>query len=400
MMTRFAPPFFRSVFSAICLTLLVGTSAVFAADYVGPVFPDDDMEYAEPLPLPRRNPLLQRPQSKQVVFDDLDPVGSVIPSSLLYDEEDGTPQPVVRQRQTPNRIAPVIDTDNVIFTDAGEVLQDSIFGEYPYEMGGYVTGPIPVAFGMGLFDNIQLFSEVTTFKTGLSGREGGYFGMSEGLNWSAAVTPQGSVTAQYGIRAVQGDFTAHRPQSQVFMTAGLFKRFNCLPVQGGVAIDWLEDRSQWRPINMRQMRCELSGTFNGLEAGFLGGFDVFWDHPRVRRWNSLMVHDYYLLFFRKHLPNGGQVELRCGSTAYGDFIMSALSEVAISDRVAVNGGISVLAPSGGQDIPTNLRESWSLSLGVVLYFRGGATFRQMNSHRPMFDVAGNNSFFTRMFEDW
>ena len=76
--------------------------------------------------------------------------------------------------------------------------------------------------------------------------------------------------------------------------------------------------------------------------------------------------------------------------------MSALVEAAITDRLAVNGGISMLAPYEGQSIYGNHRESWSMSMGVVLYFRGGALCRSANLYRPMFDVAGNNSLFTRL----
>ena len=404
MTIHFPPLFFRSTLTVICLAFLLNVSAVFAADYVGPVFPDDalvDTEYAEPLPLPKRNPLLQRSASKQVVFDDLDPTDSVIPSNLFYgDEMDMQPQ-VVRQRQTPARIPSAIDTDSAFFMDGGEMIQGEIFGDYPFEMDGCVTGPFLVPYGMGLFDNITLFSEVTSFKTGLNDN-GGCFGLSEGINWSTAVTPQGAVTAQYGVRAVQGDFSSWQTRSQVFMTAGLFKRFDCLPVQGGVAVDWLEDRSVFGPVNLRQMRCELSSQFNGLECGFIGGFNVFRDRPVVRylnpAWWVIDVHDYYLLFARKQLDSGGQVEFRCGSTAHGDFMMNVLGEVAVTDRVAVNGGLSIVAPGRERSIPRDLRESWSLSMGVVIYLRGGATFRQMNSHRQMFEIAGNNSFLSRIRE--
>ena len=414
MTARFSPPLFRFISWAICSTLLLNVAAVSVADHLGPVFPDDTMDsaYAEPLPLPKRNPLLQRPQSRQVVFDALDPVGSVIPQSLIYEEGESVPiQPqVVQQRQAPARTSPRIDTSTPIFLDDNEMFQGGVISEYPYEMEGYVAGPFPVAFGMGLFDNITLFSESTTFKSGLSSGPGasGALGVGEGLNWSSAVTPQGSVTAQYGVRAVQSDLFAPSARNQVFMTAGVFKRFDFAPVQGGVAVDWLRDRGQWGTVNLRQMRCELStGHFGDWECGFLGGFNVFRDRPTIPRWllNAdepvvavVDVHDYYLLFARKHLGSGGQVELRCGATSRGDFILGALGEAAISDRLAVNGGITMLAPSGGEQSMRHHRESWSVSLGVVLYFRGGAMFRQANPYRLMFDVAGNNSFFTRMIE--
>jgi len=191
------------------------------------------------------------------------------------------------------------------------------------------------------------------------------------------------------------------------MTAGVFRRFAFTSVQGGVAIDWLHDHSRFGSVNVRQMRCELSArSFRNLEYGFIGGFDVFRDRPRIRNFDRLHhgflhyavvdVQDYYLIFVRKHLDTGGQVEFRCGATERGDLILSAFGEAAITDRLAVNGGIAMLAPSEGRSNRGNYRESWSMSLGVVLYFRGGAVSRSANLYRPMFDVAGNDSFFTRI----
>jgi hypothetical protein len=292
--------------------------------------------------------------------------------------------------------------------DDSEMFQGGIIGEYPFEGDVCMTGAFPVAFGMGLFDNVSFFSESTAFKTSFN--EGaGSFGFGEGINWSTAMTPQGAVAAQYGVRAVQSDLFSQPARSQLFMTAGLFKRFDFARAQGGVAVDWLQDTSeQFRTINLRQMRCELSTrVFNSVECGFIGGFDVFRDRPKVihytlspNTWHEheFSARNYYLLFARMHLDCGGQAEFRCGASDRGEFIMNGLAEVAVSDRLAVNGGISLLAPSGGQSESGNYRESWSMSLGVVLYFRGGAACRQINSYRPMFDVAGNNSFISRMIE--
>ena len=163
------------------------------------------------------------------------------------------------------------------------------------------------------------------------------------------------------------------------MTAGLFKRFDFARFQGGVAIDWLEDRTRHvGPVELRQMRCELStAALGSLECGFIGAFDIFRDNPKVWYKDSdvtVNVHDYYLLFVRKYLDSGGQVEFRGGLTARGDIIINALGEVAISDRLAVHGGLSVLTPSDGRSYSPhgNRRESWEMSMGVVLYFRGGA----------------------------
>ena len=428
MITRFSPPLFRSATWAVCLAFLLNVSSVSGAEYQGPVFPGErvaDAGLNEPMPLPRQNSLLQRPSSsKQVVFDGLDPVSPLVSQGILYEEEfDVQPTIGIRQNRIRPRTTRIID-DAAIFVDEGEYTQDGswqstadVEGEfvgsypsasYPSEMGGYYTGPIPMTFGMGLFDNLSLFADATAFKTELDNGVG-RFGFAQGINWSTPITPQGTVTAQYGARTIQGDCFSTASRHQTFMTAGIFKRCEFSAVQGGVAVDWLHDHSRLGTVDLRQMRCELSvRSPSNLEYGFIGGFDMFQDRPTTRQINRLARHrnlgrfgavdvqDYYLLFIRKHLDIGGQVEFRCGATERGDFLISALGEAAISDRLAVNGGISMLAPSEGQSIHGNHRESWTLSLGVVLYFRGGATSRPANLHRPMFDVAGNNSFFTRI----
>ena len=422
MTTRFSLPLFYLVAGLFCSVFLLCVASVYSADYKGPVFPGEYVEddvLVSPPTLPQRSPLVQRPTNKQVVFDDLDPVGSVLPQGFLSEEEfEFEPMQVIRPNRIRARAASVID-DNVIFVDGGEYVGNSIrqlssdyegemVGEHPYETTGYYAGPVSQSFGMSLFDNLSLFAETTAFKTGISDGQGS-FGLGEGINWSTPVTPQGTITAQCGVRTMQGDNFSRSVRHQTFITAGLFKRCEFTSVQGGVAIDWLHDHSQFGTVELRQMRCELSvRSFRDLEYGFMGGFDVFRDRPTTQQINNwaithglgmfgaVDVQDYYLLFLRKHLDSGGQVELRCGATARGDFLMSVIGETAITDRLAVNGGVSMLAPSEGHSIYGNHRESWSMSLGIVFYFRGGAMYQSANLYRPMFDVAGNNSFFSRI----
>ena len=416
MTTHFPPQLFHSAAWAVCLAFLLNISPVVIAEYQGPVFPGErvtDARLSEPLPLPQPNPLLQRPGSRQVVCGGLDLGTPVISQGFLHEEEfDIQPTRGILQNQALYQ-TPLIH-GNITFMENDESIQSGMWhrttgcgGEAIGGCGPYFSGSIPITFGMGLFDNLMLFAETTTFKTELNNGAGSY-GLGQGINWSLPITPQGTVTAQYGIRAVQGDLFFQTVRHQTFMTAGVFKRFAFTSVQGGVAVDWLHDHSIFGSVNVRQMRCELSArSARNLEYGFIGGFDMFRDRPTMRNIDRLTdrsfvnfatvdVQDYYLLFVRKHLNAGGQIELRCGTTERGDVIMSALGEAAISDRLAVNGGISMLAPTNGQSAQGNYRESWSMSLGIVLYFRGGAMSRPANLYRPMFDVAGNNSFFTRI----
>ena len=388
--------------------LFLGVAHVSTVHSAGPTFPPEDT-VAGPLPLPKLNPLLQRPRNTQVVFDDLDPVGSLMPQGFLQEEEefDFPPTQATRKKQTPQLVG--TDTTSNSGFAYEEILGEYPVGEYPVEMGSYVSGPICHTFGMGLFDNLTLFAEQTTYKTGLDlGR--GSFGLGEGINWATPITPQGTITAQCGIRAVQGDIFSLAARSQTFLTAGIFKRFDFYALQGGVAFDWIHDHSRLGSVDMRQMRVELSTrTFRGLEYGFMGGFDVFQDRPTTPTIDWLVnpfdlpnisgavdVQDYYQFFLRKHLNSGGKAEFRCGATERGDVLVGILGEAAITDKLAVNGGVTLLAPSEGQSVRGDHRENWSMSLGVVLYFRGGAMCQQANLYRPMFDVAGNNSFFSRI----
>ena len=417
-----SPPLFRFALLAAYLAFLWSVSPVVFAEYQGPVFPDERdtaTRLSAPLPLP--NPVSQRPaSSKQVVFDELDPVGPVTHGMLQEDEIDIQPTMTFRQNHTA-RASRIIDEGNMMFMEDSAAslhggmwlptmeMGGSCSDEYPVETVGCFSGPIPITFGMGLFDNLSLFSETTTFKTALN--EGGSLGFAQGINWSMPVTPQGTVTAQYGARTVQGDLFAPSVRHQTFLTAGLFKRLAFSPMQGGVAVDWLHDHSRFGTVKVRQMRYELAArTASHLEFGFTGAVDVFRDRPTTPRIDTLAkgrglsdiggmvnVHDNYTFFVRKILNSGGQVELRCGATERGDFIMGVLGEAALSDRLAVNGGISMFTPSGGgKSDRSHYQESWSMSLGVVLYFRGGAMSRQANLYRPMFDIAGNNSFFPRL----
>ena len=426
MTTRFSPPLLRFALWAVCLAFLADISFLSAADYAGQVLSADaidDMEPGEPLPLPKSNSLLQRPKNKQVVFDDLDPDDSIIPQDFLDDDINIQAAHIIRQKQTQARTRKpkAIDTDvlsgNVFLTKNGAIIQEEIIYDYPCDMEscetceteGYfsglcgrlssLSGPIPLTFGMGFFDNLTWFSDVTTFKTELNSGAG-TLGFGEGINWSIPVTPQGTITAQYGVRAVQGEMFFPTSRNQLFMTAGLFKRLDILPVHYGAAIDWLQDRSQLGTAKMRQMRAEVSArTRRNLEFGFMGAFDVFRDRATPSALGEeVIAQDYYLLFARKHLESGGHAELRGGLTSRGDIMFSAFGEKALCDRLAVTGGVSLLAPTEGRSEEGYYRESWTMSLGVVLYFRGGAINRQVNLYRPLFDVAGNNSFLPRILQ--
>ncbi|MDR1479324.1 MAG: hypothetical protein LBJ00_10315 [Planctomycetaceae bacterium] len=292
-------------------------------------------------------------------------------------------------------------------------------GEVVYD-GGFCSPMMTKPFGSGILDNLTIFGGITGFKAGqLDATRGGNFGFTEGVNWSAPVSVQYcTLSTQLGFRAihsnVNGNF-AHTigiaekdRRTQYFFTAGLFKRDLTSPIQAGVAFDHFED-NLYGKLNLTQLRFELSvRTFSNLEYGFIGNFgleDGSSSHIDIRenllRYGTLVNNyrykiesqNYYTLFARKHFAAGNTGEFRIGATEYGHVLMSANGEFPINDRVALNGAFTTMIPngSGGWN-----RETWDLSVGLVIYFRGGAMTKTCNENRPMFDVAQNGSFLTRI----
>jgi hypothetical protein len=400
--------------------LLLGLWGVANAQ-MGPVFPDMTEEevvemsesLTEPLPLPqphsqpllqpKRNRLIER-TSKQVTFDSVpDPVGSIIPQSLFDDEtEKSEVQPPARKMKIA-KPRKVIETDAELLPEIPETLpraryepsdvsavdpaEGSVSGLYE----GYDVGPVIMhSFGTGILDNLTLFGDMNTFKNQVTGQ--GNSGFSEGANWAGPITPQCTLSGQFGFRAAHSNIYDKQSHNQYFFTSGLYKRFAAVPLQGGVVVDWLEDETNAESLQLRQMRIELSTrTFTGLEYGFHGGLGIF-DVEESKSLGEIEAQDYYLLFARKYLNFGGQVEGRIGATENGDIVVSGLGEYALNDKLSFNGSFTMLAPTAGG----SARETWQMSFGLILYFRGGATSKITNRHRAMFDVAGNGSFFNRL----
>lgn len=390
----------------------------------------------------------------------LEPSDVILPTRFLEEETPGNekstnvPKPLkknpgnLKNLETADSVTPQSEDDFVQYdsTGADEVYYDdeyvvsgypvlggSLFGGFGLcnSFGGnacslydqcspalescYTGPPIIKPFGTGLLDNLTFFIGSSGFKSELDAGHGGSFGISEGFNWSGPATPQCLVSAQVGFRAIQADVRGNEnyPQknsrNQYFVTAGFFKRDLCYPIQGGAVFDWYEDNFYGK-VQVKQVRCEISvRTFSNIEYGFLGGFGIDTDSNAYINVRENLYHgnpvnlsysvysdNYYLLFGRKHLANGGLVEGRAGATDRGDFILSGMAEFPINDHLSLNGGFRTMIPSESRHNGGWRKESWDVSVGMVFYFRGGACTKPCNPCRPMFDVAGNGSFMTKI----
>ena len=396
----------------------------------------------------------------QPVGYDMPPVpqGAVIPQDFL--EEESVPQRIRPSKPLKKATKPLIDVDDeeviqadeilyegdivlpgsrrryyvaeatgptvkgdavsASWTETGENVQafDSVYDECSPAMNyGYTTCPIIKPFGTGLMDNLTFFGGVTGFRSELDLPEKGNFGLMEGINWAGSATPQQTVSAQFGFRAVQSnlygsvlrennDFKSIR--SQYFLTAGLFKRDLGNPIQVGAAYDWCFDE-YYGKITLQQIRVEAAlRTFSNLEYGFQGAFGMTKERSNWISWRAgdfppfdgesyYRAQNCFLFFGRKHFCNGGLVELRLGATEDGDIIAGGLGEFPINDRLSINGGFSLLCPKEGNSVGGRRREAWEVSVGMIFYFRGGACSKPCNPCRPMFDVAGNGSFVGRLY---
>ncbi len=400
-------------------------------------------------PLPSRRQPARRTSSRLAAFnetlnDSLEPGKMIMPQGFLDEEtaqESATERQTlqnVRKKKVPTNL-PTLETDDLETVPSGPAgnfsfaddldgaVYDESYGEMTYgnglydeglydklspAMAGSYFGPMMMKpFGTGVMDNLTFFAGATGFRSELDADRNGNFGFSEGVNWAGPATPQGTVSAQLGFRAVQSNLngsggTATREcRNQYFVTAGIYKRDLAFPLQGGVALDWMND-DFYGKVKVRQFRAELSArTFSNLEYGFLGGFGVTKkDNDFINRREDptgmyrygVQAQHYYLLFLRKHLAAGGLAEFRCGLTENGDTILSALAEFPLHDRIALYGSFTAMIPEQGQGSNGFRDESWDVSVGFVFYFRGGASSKPSNPCRPMFSVADNSAFFNRL----
>ncbi len=459
---------FRLSVFFVAASLLCLANAVFANDWgpsLGPSFPDEIGEFEpaidefeavyeaqyemETVPdevsrPPRAKPLPSRQKPRRAAFHDgMEPSDIIVPQAFLEEKTAdreieaaaGPIPPTKKKKSTPTR-RPTIETthgEESIPTSAGEfaftdtafadTMDEGVISDMPYGDGLYnelspamtssYLGPMMMkSFGTGMLDNLTFFGGVTGFRSEVDGDRSGNFGFSEGINWSGPATPQCTVSAQLGFRAVQSNINGSASTSsakdsryQYFVTAGLFKRDLSFPIQGGFVFDWMDD-DFYGKVKVRQFRAELSArTFSNLEYGFLGGFGVtdkgssFIDQredPTGVLHFGVEAQKYYLLFVRKHLAAGGVTELRGGLTDRGDTILSGVAELPLNDRLAVNGGFTLMIPERGHENNGYRTETWDVSVGFVFYFRGGACSKPSNPCRPMFSVADNSSFFNRL----
>jgi hypothetical protein len=272
--------------------------------------------------------------------------------------------------------------------------------------------PVPSFGGLELFSGVQGF-------TGPANRGGsGSFGFHEGFNWGMPIL--GYLSGQWGANWTQNNFSGNYlttdSRDQIFITAGLFRRVDW-GFQGGLVFDYLHDEWDYS-ADLAQLRGELSWLWAGgpscgcneigfwFTAGvndsnnlivqrpvFLGGGNV-----RVVSSNAtLAVNDIYAFFFRRQFACGGQGRLFGGFTGNSQGLVGGDALLPINPNWSLRSNF-LFATAGSGDSTTEpgfARESWNVGISLVWTPCGRAAGCQ-SYNRPLFNVADNGSFLTRL----
>jgi uncharacterized protein DUF6666 len=273
--------------------------------------------------------------------------------------------------------------------------------------------PICLAIPLPTLDGLEGFGGVQGF-TGPANRGGsGSFGFHEGFNWGNPLF--GFLSGQWGANWTQsnfsGNFLTPDNRDQIFFTAGLFRRVDW-GFQGGLVFDYLHDEWDYT-ADLGQLRGELSWLFGGCnEIGFWFTAGVndstnlivrqptFLSDGTVRVTSShatLAVNDLYAFFFRRQFACGGQGRLFGGFTGNSQGLVGGDALMPINPNWSLRSNFIFVTAGSGDDrtTPGFTRESWNVGISLV-WTPCPRSLSCQNYNRPLFTVADNGSFLTRL----
>lgn len=287
----------------------------------------------------------------------------------------------------------------------------------PGQWGGWgacVWVPLCIFVPRPPIDAFELFGGVQGF-TGPANRGGsGSFGFHEGFNWGLPLL--GCMAWQWGANWTQsnfdGNYLTNDTRQQIFVTGGLFRRVDW-GFQGGLVVDYLHDEWDYS-ADLVQLRGELSWLLNRCNdigfwfaAGVNDAQNLALQRPvfsgtanTVRFVNStgtLEVNDLYAFFLRRQFATGGQGRLFGGFKSNSQGLVGGDASLPLNPCWSLRGNFLYVTP-GSDDSPSDprfTRESWNVSVSFVWTPFAGCR-RGTNYYRPLFNVADNGTFVTRL----
>jgi len=311
-------------------------------------------------------------------------------------------------------VAPIDDDDSMSLEPLpaeGEIMSDACGG--PVEQCDTCGDQHGCLIPCPIFSlrNVELFSGVQGFTGPLNQGSSGSFGFHYGLNWGAPMpcTPAGAIGMQAGFRGVSSNYSGSTltpdTRNQQFVTAGLFRRVDW-GLQGGVVFDYLHD-DWYYDTNLTQIRGELSWVYPAChELGFWftarGRSDTVTtttlsNNQLVQGTATYEPYDLFAFFYRRRFENlgGGAARLYAGFTGNSDGLIGADIKMPLTENWALQSGFTYVIPDESNSRIAYFEEAWNV--GITLVWYPGQRKSVGNDYfRPLFDVADNGSFITRI----
>lgn len=256
------------------------------------------------------------------------------------------------------------------------------------------------------FDKFEFMAGVDAFSGPLNRGAGGSFGFHEGLNWGSNLPCTELLSAQAGFQAIQSTFNGsditEEDRRQFFVTAGLFRRVDW-GLQAGAVVDFLHDEWYYQPLDLAQVRGEVSWVFpcnhelgvwftQGINNGSANSTVQISPTASVTMMEGWHSTDLYAAFYRRQFMDcGAYGRVFGGFTGESDGLVGADFNVPLCESLALRSDFTYLIPGEGQGQNGNVEESWNVSIGLVWY-PGCRTARSKDYNRPLFNVANNGSF--------
>ncbi len=290
-------------------------------------------------------------------------------------------------------------------------LAPDFYGPNCYYGGPLLCWPIlrPACHNWCWTQDLTLFTGPHSFQGPLDLGLNGNFGFHYGINYAFPLWHQVGWGLQVGAQVAHSNLDgnsileattgSNADRTQVFFTAGLFRRawHDTCGWQYGVAFDMLRD-NYFDNVSLTQLRAEISRRWHCHEFGFNGVFGTREEtivDPLTGADITAELASQYRLFYRYHYDNGAETRFWVGATDDGDGLVGSDSFVVLNDRWALQADFNYLIPSSSTTSTNVQRETWSMNMNLVWFPGRTAKAAPYSRYRPLFNVANNSSMFIR-----
>jgi hypothetical protein len=274
-------------------------------------------------------------------------------------------------------------------------------------------GPAPLCalLPRPCFTNLEFTAGVHGFTGPLNRGASGSFGFHEGFNFGFPVCrgnlPCGQVGAVWTESNFDGSLVEPDNRNQIFLTAGFFRRVDC-GLQWGVVFDYLHDEWDYE-LDFGQVRGELGWRYcDCQEIGFRfsagvnddsGIFNVISGNQQefeIRQIGGhVEVNDLFAFYYRRQFACGGEGRLFGGFTNNHQGLFGGDARLPLNPWWSLAADFVYIVPTDDSPLPGFVEETWNVSIGLVWtpFAKPGCC---PNYCRPLFDVANNGTFATRL----